>query len=138
MGCELPRMERDLLAALQEGLEIRSRPYARLASRAGLSEAMALELIEQWIAAGFIKRFGVILRHRELGYHANAMCVWDVPDPLVSDVGARLAAELAVTLCYRRTRVARVALQPVLHDPRPLASRCRARDRGHPVAAWTW
>ena len=104
MGCELPRMERDLLAALQEGLEIRSRPYARLASRAGLSEAMALELIEQLIAASFIKRFGVIVRHRELGYDANAMCVWDVPDPLVSDAGARLAAELAVTLCYRRAR----------------------------------
>jgi len=32
------------------------------------------------------------------------MVVWDVPDAEVSAVGRRLAAEPAVTLCYRRPR----------------------------------
>jgi DNA-binding Lrp family transcriptional regulator len=103
-ACELPAMGRALLAALQDGLEITSRPFAKLASRAGLTEGMALELIEQWIGMGLIKRFGVVVRHRELGYQANAMCVWDVPEDAVHDAGTKLAREPLVTLCYRRTR----------------------------------
>jgi DNA-binding Lrp family transcriptional regulator len=104
MACELPALERDLLAALQDGLEIVPRPFARIAAQAGLSEAMTLALIEQWVATGLIKRFGVIVRHRELGYGANAMCVWDVPDDAVREIGARLAREPLVTLCYLRNR----------------------------------
>ena len=65
---------------------------------------MALELIEGWLATGLIKRFGVVVRHRELGYQANAMCVWDVPDDAAHALGARLAREPLVTLCYRRAR----------------------------------
>jgi len=105
MACQLPQMGRTLLTALQDGLEIVPRPYAVLAQRAGLTEAMVLELIEDWLATGLIKRFGVIVRHRELGYQANAMCVWDVPDDIVHALGAKLAREPLVTLCYRRTRV---------------------------------
>jgi hypothetical protein len=33
------------------------------------------------------------------------MVVWDVPDSEVAAAGARLAADSAVTLCYRRPRV---------------------------------
>jgi DNA-binding Lrp family transcriptional regulator len=54
---------------------------------------------------GLIRRFGVVVRHHELGLEANAMCVWDVPDAEVSALGRRLAQEAAVTLCYRRSRV---------------------------------
>jgi len=32
------------------------------------------------------------------------MVVWDVPDEKASDDGRRLAADPAVTLCYRRAR----------------------------------
>jgi DNA-binding Lrp family transcriptional regulator len=104
MACELPALGRALLTALQDGLEIVPRPFAALGARAGLTEAMAIELIEQWIETGLIKRFGVVVRHRELGYQANAMCVWDVPDQVVQSVGKTLAREPLVTLCYRRTR----------------------------------
>jgi DNA-binding Lrp family transcriptional regulator len=47
---------------------------------------------------------GVIVRHRSLGYDANAMVVWDVPDDCVSDAGRRMSAFEFVTLCYRRPR----------------------------------
>ena len=104
MGCDLPGLGRQLLAALQDGLEIVPRPFARLAARAGLTEGMALELIEGWIATGLIRRFGMVVRHRVLGYEANAMCVWDVPDEVVQKVGKTVAREPLVTLCYRRTR----------------------------------
>ncbi len=93
-----------LVAALQGGLDIVPRPFARLADKAGLAEPVVLAMIADMLEVGIIKRFGVVVRHHELGYRANAMCVWDVPDGLVSEMGGLLAAEPAVTLCYRRQR----------------------------------
>ena len=55
-------------------------------------------------AQGIIKRMGVVVRHHELGYRANAMMVLDVPDDQVEAVGWRLSAVDCVTLCYQRPR----------------------------------
>jgi DNA-binding Lrp family transcriptional regulator len=96
--------ERRLIAALEPGLELLPRPYSRLAMRAGLTEADVIARIGAWLAQGTLKRFGVVVRHRELGWTANAMCVFDVPDALVDEFGPRLAATPEVTLCYRRRR----------------------------------
>jgi DNA-binding Lrp family transcriptional regulator len=55
---------------------------------------------------GRIRRIGAVVRHRRLGYEANAMVVWDVPDERVAALGHELARDPAVTLCYRRARSA--------------------------------
>jgi DNA-binding Lrp family transcriptional regulator len=93
-----------LLEALEGGLALVSRPYAHLAARCGLSEESVLRHIENWQEEGLIKRFGVVVRHHEMGYRANAMVVFDLPDDEVDAIGALLAQEPAVTLCYRRER----------------------------------
>jgi DNA-binding Lrp family transcriptional regulator len=96
--------DRDLLQALSAGLPLEPRPYARLGECLGLTEEQVIERLRRMIATGIITRFGVIVRHRELGYRANAMAVWDVPDALVPHAGQLLAALPYVTLCYRRPR----------------------------------
>ena len=63
------------------------------------------ERIGQWLAEGRLKRFGVVVRHHELGFRANAMTVFDVPNHQVDACGHALAAQPGVTLAYRRTRV---------------------------------
>ncbi|QDX81190.1 AsnC family transcriptional regulator [Denitratisoma sp. DHT3] len=103
-ACALPELERGLLAALEPGLPVEPRPFKVLGERAGLSEAFTLELLERWLDEGLVKRLGVVVRHHELGYIANAMCVWDVPDAVVSELGRRLAGAPGITLCYRRQR----------------------------------
>lgn len=95
---------RRLMAALEDGLELVPRPFARLALRSGMTEDAVLARLQEWLAARILKRFGVVVRHHELGFTANAMAVWDVPDDRVSALGQRLAAEPGVTLCYRRAR----------------------------------
>lgn len=99
-GARLTPQERSLVAALQNGLQLVEHPYACL----GMPEAEAIEVIAHWIDIGVIKRFGVIVRHHELGFTANAMTVWDIPDAEVAAAGKRIAASGAVTLCYRRPR----------------------------------
>lgn len=103
---ELSRENRRLLAALEDGLPRDPRPYAALGARAGLSEAETLARLESLIDRGIVRRLGLIVDHRALGYTANAMVVWDLPDAEADAIGARLAGDPAVTLCYRRRRAA--------------------------------
>jgi DNA-binding Lrp family transcriptional regulator len=97
---ELSGSERALMAVLQAGLPLIAQPFAAL----GWAEKETIALLAHWTTTGVIKRFGVVVRHHELGYTANAMVVWDVPDALVSQVGIRLANSGRVSLCYRRPR----------------------------------
>ncbi len=96
--------QRRLVAALQPGLPLVARPFATLGQRIGMTEAEVISIIADWQKSGVVKRLGVVVRHHELGYTANAMVVFDVPDATVSTVGTRLAGEQGVTLCYRRER----------------------------------
>lgn len=96
--------DRALAAALDDGLDLAPRPYAALAARLGWDEDAVIARLERLLSLGVLRRFGVVVRHHELGYSANAMVVWDVADARVSEVGRRLAGEPAVTLCYRRPR----------------------------------
>jgi DNA-binding Lrp family transcriptional regulator len=105
-GAVEPLEERDrrLVSALQEGLELLPQPFGRLALRCDSGEEAVLARIAGWLESGLIRRFGVVVRHHELGWDANAMCVWDVPDEQVGELGKRLAALPEVSLCYRRQR----------------------------------
>ena len=89
---------------LETGLPLRSRPYRALAQDCGLTEDQVLEATSEWQADGLIKRMGLVVRHRTLGYRANAMVVWNVPDDQVAAIGRALAEEPFVTLCYQRPR----------------------------------
>jgi DNA-binding Lrp family transcriptional regulator len=93
-----------LIAAVQDGLPLTPRPWLAAARVAGCSERQLLARIAAWIADGTVKRFGLVLRHRPLGFDANAMVVWDVPDAEAEAAGAALACAPAVTLCYTRAR----------------------------------
>ena len=101
---ELSASDRRLIAALQDGLPLVPQPYAAIGARMGVSEDEVMSGLRRLINHGVIRRFGVIVRHRELGYLANAMVVWDVPDSRVAESGRALAGLRFVTLCYRRPR----------------------------------
>lgn len=96
--------EHALAAALQQGLPLVVRPYASLGHYAALSEPEVIAILARWVESRIINRIGVIVRHHELGFNANAMAVWDVPDAEVRSVGLSVAQARYVTLCYRRLR----------------------------------
>lgn len=96
--------ERALVAALQGGLQLVSRPYAQIAEAAGMAEQEVLDRLCGMLEADVVKRFGVVVRHHELGFRANAMVVWDVPDDKVAQFGRCIGEAEGVTLCYRRPR----------------------------------
>ena len=89
---------------LEEGLPLASSPYRLLAERIGATEDRVLAQVQQWQRDGLFRRVGLVLKHRALGIHANAMLVLDIPDAEVDAVGARLSQAPGVNLCYRRPR----------------------------------
>ncbi|MEN8130036.1 MAG: AsnC family protein [Pseudomonadota bacterium] len=95
---------RAVIAAVQGGLPLVSRPYETMARALGMDESEFLGCLQALIGLGVIKRFGVVVRHKELGYRANAMVVWDVSDDKVTEIGRALGEFDCVTLCYRRAR----------------------------------
>jgi len=93
-----------LIEAIQDGLPLVSRPYAAIGERIGMSEAEVIYRLSYLQQTGVIKRLGVVVYHRKLGYRANAMVVWDVPDDQVASIGKQIGQFDFVTLCYRRAR----------------------------------
>lgn len=96
--------DRRILAAIEDGLPRVSRPYLAIAERLGLVEDEVIARLRTLQEGGVVKRLGVIVRHHELGYAANAMVVWDIPDGDVDETGRQMAQLPFVTLCYRRER----------------------------------
>ena len=92
------------MQALQNGLPVCHRPYLEIAQQMGCSEEAVLSRLQKLIDCGLIKRYGVVVRHRELGYRDNGMVVWDIPDADVSALGQRIAEFPCITLSYRRPR----------------------------------
>ena len=96
--------ERALILAVQDGLPIMPEPYRAVAEQMGATEERVRELLRALLARGVIKRLGAVPNHIALGFTANGMAVWDVPDDRVSEAGRKVGGFPEVSHCYRRPR----------------------------------
>lgn len=97
-------LEKAIVRALQEGLPLVSRPYLQIADKIGITESELMDKISEMIDRGMIRRFGAAVKHQELGFTANAMVVWDVPDDKIMVVGDTMSQFREVSHCYQRPR----------------------------------
>ncbi|MCC6948433.1 MAG: AsnC family transcriptional regulator [Bradyrhizobiaceae bacterium] len=100
----LDAIDRQLVAATQNGLPLVADPYRAIAETAGVDEATVIARLKHLLAQGAIRRLGAIPNHYTIGLTANGMAVWDVADDAVGEVGARVGALEFVTHCYERPR----------------------------------
>lgn len=96
--------DRPLAALVEEGLPLVEQPFDVWAGVLGRPREWVLETLRHWLETGTLRRFGVIVRHHEVGFAHNAMTVFDVPDHMVDGLGGALAGAHGVTLAYRRRR----------------------------------
>ena len=97
-------IDRQLIALLQEGIATVSRPYALIGEQLNISENEVLVRLSRLKKQGLIKRLGVIVNHRKLGYRSNAMVVFDVLDHRVKQTAKHVSQFSFVNLCYLRPR----------------------------------
>ena len=98
----LSEQDKAAIRLLQEDLPLLPRPFLPTADALGMDE----EALFDWMAGagerGILRRFAGVLRHREAGFGANGMGVWQVPADDVQRVGAAFAQDPRVTHCYQR------------------------------------
>ncbi len=100
----MDHIDRQLILSTQGGLPLVSRPYHALAEQLGVSPVEVMARLAAMLESGVIRRIGAVPNHYAIGYSANGMSVWDVPDEVVDELGARVGALEFVTHCYRRPR----------------------------------
>ena len=136
-------LDRRLIQATQAGLPLVERPYHHLAGELGVP-AEDVSAAHRMLDAGIIRRIGVVPNHYVLGYRANGMSVWDVPDEDSAGSAAGSAPWISLPRLSPAPPSPDVALQSVRHGARPQPGRVEAKvaeiaeligpaDRGHPV-----
>ncbi len=100
----LDPLDRRIIEATQAGLPLCAEPYAAVADRLGLSQDLVLDRLRSLLARGVIRRIGAVPNHYALGYRANGMSVWDLPDELARGLGREVGALDFVSHCYLRPR----------------------------------
>jgi len=100
----LDEVDRRLVLATQSGLPLCARPYDRVAVTLGLETDDVMQRLRRLLDFGVIRRIAAVPNHYRLGYRANGMSVWDVPDELVGAYGRQVGDLAFVSHCYHRPR----------------------------------
>ncbi|MDH3617323.1 MAG: Lrp/AsnC family transcriptional regulator [Nitrosopumilus sp.] len=125
---EPTEQDKDFIRELQKDMEIIDEPFVNAANNLGITENELFEKMKQYENIGVMRRFAAILRHRQVGFTANGMIVWKVPEGRISEVGAKLGAFPQVSHCYER---------PTYSDwPYNVFSmiHCKTHDEAHEMA----
>ena len=100
----MDEIDRRIVVATQSGLPLESQPYHAVARQVGISADEVMARMRRMLETGMIRRIGVVPNHYALGYKANGMTVWDVPDERVDELGEQVGALDFVSHCYHRPR----------------------------------
>jgi siroheme decarboxylase len=97
-------VDRAIVVATQGGLPLHPRPWHMVAEGLGLSAEEVMARVRRLQDVGVIRRIGVVPNHYAIGYRANGMSVWDVPDEHIDELGERVGRLDFVSHCYHRPR----------------------------------
>jgi len=100
----LDAIDRQIIVATQSGLPRVARPYHAIAAQIGVAAEEVMRRLQRMLETGIIRRIGAVPNHYALGYKANGMSVWDVPDERVHELGMKIGALDFVSHCYHRPR----------------------------------
>jgi len=141
----LDELDRQLILATQTGLPLDPRPYEVIAIELGVSAEQVMQRLRRMQQAGIIRRIAAVPNHYRLGYTANGMSVWDVPDDRIDTLGKQVGALDFVSHCYHRPRhlpdwpynlfamVHAASREEALEKVERIARLLGDNDRGHDV-----
>lgn len=103
-GASIDELDRQIIEATQGGLPLSMHPYHDVANLLNINVKQLIDRIQVMQDKGIIRRIGIIPNHYKLGFKANGMTVWNVPDDKVDLLGQQIGALDFVSHCYQRPR----------------------------------
>lgn len=94
--------DKEFIRQLQKDLDVVDRPFLVAAQKLGMTEEQIFEKLRHYEEIGVMRRYAAILRHRDVGFVANGMIVWRVPEQRIEEVGTTLGAFPQISHCYQR------------------------------------
>jgi DNA-binding Lrp family transcriptional regulator len=102
--CQIDAIDRQIIVATQAGLPLVAQPWDAVAEQLGLDPDEVVARVAAMQAHDIIRRIGAVPNHYALGYRANGMSVWNVPDDMVAELGKQVGDLEFVSHCYERPR----------------------------------
>ena len=94
--------DKHFIRELQKDLKVIPEPFKEMAENLGITTTELFAKAKEYEKNGVMRRFAAILRHRDAGFSANGMIVWQVCEDKIDEIGYKLAAFPQVSHCYRR------------------------------------
>lgn len=94
--------DKDFIRELQKDMSITDEPFVKAADHLGITEDDLFSKMKYYENIGVMRRFAAILRHRQVGFTANGMIVWKVPEDRITEVGEKLGSFPQISHCYQR------------------------------------
>lgn len=98
----LDELDKRIISIMQDEFPLVPKPYLEIANKLGIREEELLERLKKYTQSGKIRKMGAVLKHREVGYAANALCAWIIPEDRIEEIGKIFSKFSAVTHCYAR------------------------------------
>ena len=83
---EINARDKAVIRALQGDFPLCEEPYKILAEQAGMTEEEFINCVKNLSEEKKIRKMGAVLKHREAGFIANALCAWSVPNEKLDEV----------------------------------------------------
>lgn len=94
--------QKKIAGLIQKDITVHKFPFKKIGKLSGATEDEVLKTTGGLLAAGFIRKFGAILRHQKAGYKENALVLWAVPDEQKEVAGKTFASFPFISHCYER------------------------------------
>ena len=101
-GRVLTARDIEVIRAVQGDLPLAPDPFTAAARALETTAEGLVQELRELQKRGYLRRFAGIVQHRQAGFGANAMVVWNAAEDTVLEVGRAMARYTAISHCYQR------------------------------------
>lgn len=101
----MDEIDQRILAELEQGLALESTPFNAIACKLGIAPKEVVARINELKQKGVIRRFGAVIKPNNIGFSANALIAWKVPQGQIREIGDYMSKLQEVSHCYERKPV---------------------------------
>jgi DNA-binding Lrp family transcriptional regulator len=101
----MDEIDSKLLASVEKGIPLTPGPFDEIAFQLGITPKEVVARLCSLKEKGVIRRFGASIKPNNIGFSANALVAWIVPENRVQEIGAYLSSYQEISHCYERKTV---------------------------------